>query len=161
MKEPKLCIIRKYFWGVHLTILIVMVILSFINYGEENFGIFCGIAFLEVPFLFIYTVFAFEPQFEKMRMEKELYIKYHNKHLEEEYYSLDADINHRATKKMARSYKEGWLLEKCPKCGKVLEANENFCVNCGVELYFKCPKCKNVNNYGDDYCRSCGKKFEK
>ena len=58
MKEPKLCIIRKYFWGVHLTILIVMVILSFINYGEENFGIFCGIAFLEVPFLFIYTVFA-------------------------------------------------------------------------------------------------------
>lgn len=46
----------------------------------------------------------------------------------------------------------------CPKCGDIIEPNEQYCSHCGEPLFAKkvCPKCQTQNDVNDNYCRSCG-----
>lgn len=116
--------------------------------GSVAFVIACGT-----------ITWAFEPELDKMRKKRELYKKQQGSALEEEYYSVDADIHHRAIKKKSRSVKQGLEIENCPKCGDKVDANENFCSKCGAEIYKKCEKCETVNQAGDEFCRNCGNKL--
>lgn len=104
-------------------------------------------------------MWAYSFEIERRRRKKELYIKQQTKAIEEEYYSLDADIHHRASKKSARSFREGLSHEFCPKCGNEIEPSEIFCGICGTKLEKVCPNCKTTNNISDRFCRSCGKKL--
>lgn len=42
-------------------------------------------------------------------------------------------------------------MEKCPKCGKELQGNESFCIDCGEKLYY-CPKCGAASLTNEGFC---------
>ena len=169
MEQPTHCIVRKVIWGVLVgfgALLFLICLIWLINDNRSNgddsvfpiIGVMLGFCALVISGGLI--PWAFEPELDKMKKERELYKKHQGKELEEEFYSVDADIHHRSIKKRTRSFKQGLSVEKCPKCGDYVESNENFCNKCGAEIYKKCTKCKTVNEAGDEFCRNCGNKLK-
>jgi len=166
--KPTHLIFRKIVWSILLVIVIVALFLAFrfflTPFGDgKNIAIaWMILMFTAVPFMLCIGIFkwAFETELDKMKKSRELYKKHQGKELEEEYYSVDADIHHRSIKKRTRSIKQGLAVEKCPKCGDSVDANENYCSKCGVSIYKKCEKCNTINEANDEYCRSCGTKLK-
>ena len=166
--KPAHLIFRKIAWSFFLVIGLILVffaIRSFITPFGEGKNIATGwmlLMFAAIPLMLCAGIFkwAFEAELDKMKKRRELYKKHQGKELEEEYYSVDADIHHRSIKKRTRSVKQGLSAEKCPKCGDLVDANENFCSKCGASIYNKCEKCNTINEANDEYCRSCGTKLK-
>jgi DNA-directed RNA polymerase subunit RPC12/RpoP len=62
------------------------------------------------------------------------------------------------------------IIEKvsCTNCGRIIDANDNFCANCGTKMNDsdgldnpnQCTTCDHLNT-SDNYCRNCGKKLKK
>jgi len=50
--------------------------------------------------------------------------------------------------------------QRCPTCGKPLDAGAHFCSHCGAVLGADCPSCHQVVKPGDFFCSSCGKRLE-
>jgi hypothetical protein len=47
----------------------------------------------------------------------------------------------------------------CPSCRKEVDANDQFCMHCGVQLVAqvrRCPKCGAYPDLADQYCIFCG-----
>lgn len=163
MKQPKHCIVLKIIWVISLVLSIILgiILLGFLGAGEPvkmtaTFTLLlCSFI---VAFILVFSLFskAFEPEFDKMKKKRELYKKYQGRVLEEEYYSIDADIRHRSIKKRVKSIREGFDEQKCPKCGDIVDANENFCNNCGETIYNKCSNCGTIYKENDKFCRGCG-----
>ena len=49
----------------------------------------------------------------------------------------------------------------CPKCGEIVNVNDEFCSNCGAALKATktCEKCGNVVDINKKFCPKCGNKF--
>lgn len=163
-KQPVHLILRKIIWSVLLIVGLISVAgvvgrlrMPFWN-GIPRY-VFLTLAVCSLMVCCGIFKWAFEAELDKLSKKRELYKKQQGKELEEEYYSVDADVHHRSIKKRTRSVKQGLSVEKCPKCGDKVDANENFCSKCGAEMYKKCNKCNTVNEAGDTFCRSCGNKL--
>ena len=158
-KKPKLLHIRKIVWTIAVVVGFILFILGLICRGicSDIFLTF-GLTLLIMSGIFV--KFVFEAEFEKLRLEKELYIQKQTGELKEEYLDKNAEISHKATKKTFNSIRQGLTVEKYPKCGDKIEANEEFCSNCGTNIYLKCPKCNTKNQAGDNFCRKCGTKLK-
>jgi len=50
---------------------------------------------------------------------------------------------------------------KCHSCGSVVQAEHNYCPECGTRLseYRVCPNCKCQNKASSKYCQACGEQF--
>ncbi len=167
MEQPTHCIVRKIIWGILLGFGVIATVIGATFWGRLAGGdgsvymvivIMLGACALTVACGIIQ--WAFEPELDRMKKKRELYKKHQGKDLEEEFYSVDADIHHRSIKKRTRSVRQGINIEKCPSCGDNVDANENFCSKCGAQIYKKCSKCKTVNEAGDAFCRNCGKSLK-
>ena len=167
-QQPKHLIVRKIIWGFLLIlglILLFLAINSFSSPLPDGANIAKGymlLMFASCPIMTCIGIskWAFEAELDKMSKRRELYKKYQGKELEEELYSVDADVHHRSIKKRTRSVKQGLSVENCPKCGDKVDANENFCSKCGCSIYTKCNKCNTVNEATDAFCRNCGNKLK-
>jgi serine/threonine-protein kinase len=50
-------------------------------------------------------------------------------------------------------------MRRCPSCHKEVDANDQFCMHCGVQLVAqvrRCPKCGAYPDLADQYCIFCG-----
>ena len=166
-KKPAHLIIRKVLWSILLVLGIALTICGIVGIGNTSSEI--GVLFVALSFCFgpallvlagCLVKWAFEAEFKKMHLEKEIYIQNKTGYLQEEYLSNNSDIKHRYLKKTARSIRQGLSVDVCPKCGDKVEANENFCSKCGTALYIKCQKCNTTNEANDEYCRGCGTKLK-
>jgi len=48
---------------------------------------------------------------------------------------------------------------RCPQCQKPVEAGDQYCMHCGVQLVAevrRCPKCGAFPDQSDRYCIFCG-----
>ncbi len=167
MEQPTHCVLRKVLWGILLGFGVIASIIGATFWGRlagGNGSVYMVIVIMLGACAFVVACgiipWAFEPELDKMRKKRELYKKHQGRELEEEFYSVDADIHHRSIKKRTRSVRQGISVENCPNCGDKVDANENFCSKCGAQIYKKCPKCKTVNEAGDTFCRNCGKSLK-
>ncbi len=50
---------------------------------------------------------------------------------------------------------------RCPNCGAIVRAEDNYCWNCGAKLVFifACPNCGEEVSSEDKFCRHCGYKL--
>lgn len=166
MEQPTHCILRKVFWGILLGVGVILSIVGACFWaklagGNGSVGmvivIMLGVTALTLGCCL--TSWAFEPELDKMRKERELYKKKQGKELEAEFYAEDADIHTKAIRKRSRAVKEGLSNERCPFCGDVIDSDEKFCSKCGKPTSLTCPKCKIKNNPQDKFCRNCGEKL--
>ena len=44
----------------------------------------------------------------------------------------------------------------CPRCGRVVSAQFNFCPTCQYNLRPNCPQCRRQIRPGDHFCPHCG-----
>ena len=167
-KQPIHLIVRKIIWGFLLLVGLILLVISMRSFSlplPDGHHMARGYMFLilsSAPLMICIGIFkwAFEAELDRLAKRRELYKKHQGKELEEEFYSVDADIHHRSIKKRTRSVAQGLSVENCPKCGDKVEANENFCSKCGSPIYIKCNKCNTINESTDEYCRSCGNKLK-
>jgi predicted amidophosphoribosyltransferase len=50
-------------------------------------------------------------------------------------------------------------MKRCPSCRKDVDAADQFCMHCGVQLVAdvrRCPKCGAYPDLADQYCIFCG-----
>ena len=167
-KQPIHLIIRKIVWSFLLIVGLILLFLAVRSFslplpdGKNMAQGYMLLMFAACPLIICIGIFkwAFESELDKLSKRRELYKKHQGKELEEEVYSVDADIHHRSIKKRTRSVKQGLSVENCPKCGDKVDANENFCSKCGSSIYIKCNKCNTVNETTDVFCRNCGNKLK-
>lgn len=167
-KQPKHLIVRKIIWGIILFVGVVLLIISLKSFslplpdGRNNFIGYMLLMLSAVPLMICAGTlkWAFEAELDKMRKSRELYKKQQGKELESEFYSVDADVHSKSIKKRVKSAKQGLKNETCPKCGDVIDSDENFCSKCGFSMHIKCNKCGSVNEATDRFCRTCGNKLK-
>jgi predicted amidophosphoribosyltransferase len=49
--------------------------------------------------------------------------------------------------------------KNCPQCRQTVDASDQFCMHCGVQLVEnvrRCPQCGAYPDAGDHYCIFCG-----
>ena len=156
------------FYGI-FTLIVALILLFLAKYSflsplpdGENMGkgyILLMVASIPISICIGIFKLAFEAELDLLSKRRELYKKHQAKELEEEWYSVDADIHHRSIKKRSKSVKQVLSIENCPKCGDKVDANENFCSKCGSSIYVKCNKCKTINETTDTFCRNCRNKL--
>ena len=160
VKQPKHIIVLKVLFYIALAhILIGILLLSILARKHVDIGLY--FLFLGMLPIIPLAFFAFEPEFEKMRMKKERYIQQSTEDLQEDMASRNAGIHFRATKIRAGAFREGWIVEQCPHCGDRVSGDEQFCDKCGHALYVECKKCKSINVGDSKYCKKCGVKLIK
>ncbi len=49
---------------------------------------------------------------------------------------------------------------ECPRCGRLVNAQFNFCPNCQCNLRPSCPNCRREIRLGDRFCPHCGMSLE-
>ncbi len=162
LQQPKHVIVAKVLWVILLVVFLVCEIVGWsVMFDNQVLGAILipiggGILVVLLPLFMV----AFEPELAEMKLKKQLYTQKKTEQILEEIASNDADIQHRATKKKIHSVVEGVNVEKCPKCGDKVDADEEYCSNCGAHLIRKCPKCKSINGVDDKFCKKCGQKLE-
>jgi predicted RNA-binding Zn-ribbon protein involved in translation (DUF1610 family) len=170
IEMPKTFKIIRIIWFVIVIVSIINIILYFIlssfSQRMHNDGLDYIVALI-LPASFPVLVVAlvcipkvFEPEFEEIKLKKELYTQNKTKELKEKIFSEDADIQHRSIKKRVKSISEGLRPKNCPKCGDSVEADEEYCNNCGAHLIKKCHKCKTIGDTEDLFCRNCGTRLD-
>jgi len=48
------------------------------------------------------------------------------------------------------------LAFECPRCGRLVNPQFNFCPSCQYNLRPNCPQCRREVRYGDRFCPHCG-----
>ena len=49
--------------------------------------------------------------------------------------------------------------KRCPNCGKYVDADKTYCMNCGTTLGIRCPDCQAILPVGTKRCTACGHSF--
>ena len=49
--------------------------------------------------------------------------------------------------------------KRCPNCGKYVDADKTYCMNCGTTLCIRCPDCQAILPVGTKRCTACGHSF--
>lgn len=138
MKKPGFYLLFKLLSVVCLGVLVLAIVLlvkGFDDFESNNYLI----GMLLMPFSIMGTVacgiFGFQPEIVKLRTRSAKYIQEENKDDLKDIATTGAQIQSEAVTTTARAVSEGLAGKKyCKHCGKPIDADSQFCCECGGEV---------------------------